>query len=740
MIITLLLCGIIFFSFLIVLDKIGGTRVRRTVFRSSSMLMFSIYRNSKAFAVVLLITLIFTFVAHEGPKLIVQGRLSSMVLPWIFPRLLNVVFVFLCFVCSAQLLALLRRAFGREEGLTSGLLWGVCIVSVSGISSWLFLKYVFTFTDLTSLQLDRIFTIIGLTAASSLFLVGIPMVLGNTYLTRKSIIDYLAEGKKPNPFWSNILRYEYVVVLNGDSSSGKYSNLISHSVFSSGYSKKGRLSIPLPSDWLTRFSVYTNLDDLGPLRDPYYKTTSDLDGEEVLASKVVRFGETLLSPLMQVRVFLLESLDLDVINPSDDRRAQPNQQIFPVKSVFLLLSKSTREEDIAWFKKILSWNNLVQGLILIAKEDVWKRFVADLEGLRFVKVIYVESTDQSYVTEIINREIVNQYQNKIKSRSSLDWRVDQEVVLRKLDRLGYYEERSEKLDGDTIKRIIDLKEDFKTKAGMFLEQQYEDVGTNLSLIPDIMSLIRLKPAKDLIRLLASTPDYGSRIYIIFNLLEMMVRYMGIVRLVSLPSEHPDRVNFPFSFTQKDDPRKDVIDYTDVVHYLSTFVNANHESSTENLTVSENKLLKLLRLGHGTNIDADVERLAVLFPFITRPDDESVIGLLHFTALLRNQVRGHGAVTNLLASVCCTPLMNYLARVCEVVHQLDSYLLFNELGASEIRIDSFSYDASPFIIFDKGQNDVFFLEGIIKKRFVYVGYASGTKYKPSVLERDCVQQH
>lgn len=728
MITTLTVYLLLFFLAVYIIKRLGGRKLRNGFYKTGQLFLYSIYYNSLAFLISITVFLI----------LYKSSALSGAILRehmWFYGY---AKYMFSLFTAWAGLIIFAGIYTPRISNLflRISLLLGQFAGTV-----YLVLKYI-------SLEIVcRIMETGGLVAAVVIGIFAIVCSIYNSYFARKAIVRLLRNNIGVSS--PHLMGDQFVFVINDEFLEGDLSDIVNLSsgrnarLFPGATNKT--ISVSIPFDLIDRVRTYSGSFD------PYYVSRFDQDGSSETGHVEIPeerdFGESVVSwaarlnqkmfTNSQKNLMVFESCDYRLLNKASSKESYhvDDNLSLAIGSVYLVINYSTKKESVSLFKRLLDLNNLLQGYIIVTDRVVWKEYEYIQKELRNIQIAFLCKASLGTLLEKIVDFEAQLEKNKVGIRTALDWRIEQELMIRKLDDLGEFPENDEeeKTKANELKRaeIDAVYNEYSKRIGSLDSGDIFSLESSRSQLPGSLSHIRLYPARELIRSLSQEQNYSSRVYLIFNTLEVMIKSISLATLSSLQVDHPDRINFPWSITGVQDKRGDIIDYADDVRYLSRHLAAweNSDLTTDSM---EYHIASCLTGKVDLKFSSHFDSLAVFFPFIQPQKIETIMQLLAFTSYLRNQIRGHGAVSSLMASVSYGILMDYLGAICTSFEKLGMSLSVNEDHDVLIRIMGHSLNLGKYIMYSVEKNDFFYLEGIRKGKSLYIGYVSGVRYRPSVL--------
>lgn len=568
-------------------------------------------------------------------------------------------------------------------------------------------------------------------------LVVVATVVVYAYMFRVNIVKYLLTGKslhliEDTPLFQDIPRYVYPLIINGRNLRGQFSSMVEHSlaVRRGGQSRKSDdiVEVPLNDDIFTRIRTYKDIgENINPFSDEVLPGDEEADvDEEVpwLAKKILKVQHKVFAPLFYNRMFILESIDLIKILKIKKRVSDCERKLAAsISRVYLVVSSHTTDEDIEQYVGILQKNNALVGFVLVTDKDAWDNVKSTFRwDASVTPTIGVENTREGVLAAVRDIEI-RKMRETFGMRNALHRLVELDYVRHQLDKVQ---------DGDTQAKMNDIVQRYANTVDEESVKDYYERELQRNSVPDSIKRLKLTPASELVRAMSAAPGHVSRIYIQFNIMEMIVKTMTVIRLLSLGENHSDQAQFPFSITKDGSSMSNVVGYTDDVLYLSAFVEQYQGNQGAGASTIDRLLYTSLVAHTEEGRFAELDRIERFFPFTKNRPISNRLDLLKYSIDLRNNIRAHGVVTNFIAAVTWETMMRTLQELCSMINELDVGFVAGRDEEVTVRIGDKCYPGGKYLIYRTDPAEFYYLEGIRKGKLCYIGYSTGTKYRPSVI--------
>jgi hypothetical protein len=645
--------------------------------------------------------------------------------PKSFSGTIQIFFVLLLIFLCLFLITFFKMTFKREF---------FCKLPLKQKASAIF-KFVFISGCLLFLILFARWTILHF--ALSGFLVKFALVFGmfivpaipfllllDAYLFRRNLIHRLTGKKVGIRYLQSLGSLELTFVINQSHLQGHFcTNLVRTIAPSFIYTGKFyTIWVPLVSDLSTRIAAYSDLEErfdpwsLQNNDDPTINATLDFE-------RNIPFGQSMHKAGGVRKAWFLDSSDYYVVRKHSKRAPDFEWRFSRVlDNVCLVVGKNTSNDEIALFERIRALNPTIDATAIVLDTPSWSRIRMSLHNADEIASVDGERVAEREILHSFMLSERNRIKRRIETRSALDWLVDLKAVIAKIEDIKH---ESEKNGSGRNGEAEKIRTDYLTSLQLRYNPEFVQSEFDRNAIPASLRDFLFEPARDLIARFSHAPNYFERVYIAFNILELIVRSAVAFHLANLPGGHSLRKEFPGGITGSDGPHGDVADYTDLVRFL---VEGPGKSGLSN------DFSRHLSHGLIQAVEPPGPKLIDRLKLIISCDDirplKTVSDFLCLSVEMRNQVRGHGVVTPLVASICYPVLLHCLAHACRYVAGFAPVFSQRGPGGALVDIDGMTINCSPFIIYLNESKDFFFLEGRKKKSLLYVGYASGERFKPA----------
>lgn len=711
-----------------------GRHARLFVYRLRSLLLYSLFRHSFGFTIILMTFGFIGLVSFFSIKKLFPFGFLQVVLPIAFSAFLLIHLIYLLkslFYGKVFGWANLKNIFNRDRSTAfKGLFKAILVLSVPAIIYFLFIKTELG-VEITYVILRYGLLIVGTVVVPFFFILTV-------YNKRIILWKYLFKDKLS--LWTSdiVRKYRFCYVINGKNKPGYISDFMNLSAMSDldEILKRGKRALDLPelTDMPERFKTYVDYDNV--LNEEFDSTNLEVSAPdapfgEAEMNWITRSLSRPIQKLSPARLFLLDSADYDVkYNKNCDRFLLNISFIQKLSSVYLLIGPKTAEKDIMLFNQIMATNNILLGYIIIQDETKNRLLKNHFQDIPESKIITTHQKNKKDLIDTILKNETKTVQNIVKHRSALGELADLEIARMKIEECEKAIETGDIDETEGIQLIEDNKKLHEEKLDTRMNNFF-GAKSPVEEFPDSIALCAYHPAKNLIRSLAEEGDYSTRIYIMFNLIEMMVKTMIFAQLLWLPQDHTDFQNFPNSITGQANGQGNIADFADDTHYIYRSAMSYHRYPIKDLPDPLAQLYECLLEPIDTKFNEDIERLRIFFPFLIEDKVETLAELLPRISFLRNQIRGHGIVTNFLAAISYPSILKYLDFICSALNTMELNAKRLEHGTVELYLRDHKISGQRLIQYDESLRDYIFLEGYRKHKPCYIAYSAGIKYRPAV---------
>lgn len=380
-------------------------------------------------------------------------------------------------------------------------------------------------------------------------------------------------------------------------------------------------------------------------------------------------------------LLVLETIDfLNVINSSTNPTIAKESFAKNISTVFLVNGKSTSQLDLNLYNDIISLNKNINTVVLEHEGKIDN--LSQINSNTFL--IDISKTPYEFINTI---KYVISYISFLKRPDILDFR---------LTSINYSPE--------------------------FLSWKLsQNINSERSLLPENIRELRFQPLIQVINKIYLERNYVSKIYMIFNSLEMIIKTLSFIENLTAYNIQDIQI-LKFNKRQKD------FYISDDLRILNNFVKQDFTTAASNNTKEECRMQLFQMLNSQIDpfqlrFEDDLNVLRWFYPEIEQKKTISIklIELLNFIKLLRNKIKGHGIVSNLIATTTHNMLLKYLDVTCK---HLNYYKLeLQKENELILKFSNYAFKSEPFILNIDNSNEYLFMTSYIDNKASYIRYNS-----------------
>lgn len=393
---------------------------------------------------------------------------------------------------------------------------------------------------------------------------------------------------------------------------------------------------------------------------------------------------------------------LSLVSLANDKEAAEMGTRASIKGVLLIVSGGTSSKDIEVFLDRLATSCSSIGAVLVEDERAFERFQIEFSVLAQIHKSTVKSKPRK-------KDLIKLV-NFIKGKLAFQKNVTAMEILCKADR-GITRMEQLSTAGESEKALKELSEIFTdiVNKSPLSDCRVDSINTMVYLYAS-----NFKPVQRMLKNLAEEESLSAKIYIIFNIFEIIVKSLAAIVYIkrgmcegprAIPQSNACLDYATANSLLRDiDKEVDSIEIAAIREYLITPIGKRAQESIQNLHFS--------------------------VPYFNDCEPRTIGEVFELVGFLRNQTRGHGIVTNIIAT-SIYPILGAL------LNDALSHIDFGSIRIEKLENDAVAFinekriELHPFILFDKSNYDFLFFEEATKQELTYISYASGSRYRPTI---------
>lgn len=283
--------------------------------------------------------------------------------------------------------------------------------------------------------------------------------------------------------------------------------------------------------------------------------------------------------------------------------------------------------------------------------------------------------------------------------------------------------------------VLDFRiSSLNVNKSFLVEKLTTNMNPDLSLIPINIVNCKYELVKDLIDRISKELINVNRIYIIFNIFEVIIKTFTIIEnlttvniaKIKLLNVKEDELSFFISQ-----------DVKILKQFMKKFPNEVFEHEY-NRYYCRKELFNILNSQFSTfdiKLNEDIETLQWFYPEVTdnKKVNISFLDLLVYIRILRNKIKGHGIVSNLVSAATSDLLYKYLDIICKCINEHNLRINIDDEKIN-LNFANFKIACHPFILYDKQRCDFLFLVKKTNDSAFYASYNYDIKYMESKKEQ------